>query len=69
MSRLQTDQHIKEAGKKTRNMAKENKCRKVDNTMKVIGSSQKEMDLEFYIKMIRTSMKDIGKMIRNKEKE
>lgn len=69
MFQLWMDQHIKEAGKKTRNMERENKCRKVDSTMKVTGSIQKEMDLEFNIKMRRISTKDIGKMTRNKEKE
>lgn len=37
MYQLQMDRHIKEAGKKTRNMERENKFKKVDNIMKVTG--------------------------------
>ena len=57
------------AGKKTRNMEKENKCTIMVNTMKDNGCNQKEMDLESSIKMRRISTKDIGKMTKNKEKE
>ena len=57
------------AGKKTRNMEKENKYTIMVNTMKDNGCNQKEMDLESSIKMRRISTKDIGKMTKNKEKE
>jgi hypothetical protein len=37
--------------------------------MMVNGSSLRERDLEYNTPMIKTNMKDIGKMIKNKEKE